>query len=345
MPSSKLPSAVIWDMTYACPLRCTHCYSESGRRPSRQLPLDKALRVAEAIVAMRPKTAYFSGGEPLLLKGLPQIAEKFSAAGIPIQLYTSGFGVDDESAAWLGRLFSRIHVSVDGADAATHDYIRGMAGAFDTAMRALSSLEKLALQSRESASGSVSFGIDFTVVRSNFNHVERVVSDIASRFPHLGFIFFGTAFASGLASRKSYAELELCTDEERVVLRDADFAARLRARGGAGREIDLFDALGPNPEIHGLVVSKSFRRFMQIEPDGGVRGIPQYEGIVGNILEDSAEVIWARAKERQRDPFVVRELSGVRTMKDWATAVRNIERRFASSKDLVRISRRKEYPG
>jgi hypothetical protein len=111
------------------------------------------------------------------------------------------------------------------------------------------------------------------------------------------------------------------------------------------REIGLFDGLGPKPEIHGIVASKNFRGVMQIEPDGGVRGIPQYEGIVGNILEDSADVIWARAKERQRDPFIVQELSRVRTMKDWAAAARNIDRRFGSSADLVRISRRKEYPG
>jgi MoaA/NifB/PqqE/SkfB family radical SAM enzyme len=343
MSSAKLPSAVIWDLTYACPLRCTHCYSESGRRPSRQLPLEDALRVVDVIIAMRPRRVYLSGGEPLVVKGLRQIVEKLTTGGIPVEMNISGFGVDEESAAWISSLYSMVHVSVDGADAATHDFIRGVAGSFDNAMNALSLFDRLAAQAREGGVEPLCFGIAFAVVRSNFHHIERLSREIAPRFPHLASLSFGTAIPAGLASREGYADLELCTDEERAVLRDVGFRERVEALAPAVRKINIFDALGSEPHNDGIAATKGFRNVMHIEPDGRVRAISQYEGIVGNVLEESPDLIWARARERQHDPFLVQELSRVRTMKDWAIAVRNIDRRFGSSVDLVRISTRKEY--
>ncbi len=39
------PVYVNWDLTYACPLRCIHCYSESGRRPSHPFVVERLLPV------------------------------------------------------------------------------------------------------------------------------------------------------------------------------------------------------------------------------------------------------------------------------------------------------------
>src|SRR6185503_12685203 len=118
MSFTPLPAFVIWDITYACPLRCSHCYSESGRRPKRELPQEEMLRLADVLVSMRPRAVDISGGEPLLVKGLQEVAARIVAGGVPIRIYTSGHGVDEVSAGWIGRLFSIVHVSVDGADAA-----------------------------------------------------------------------------------------------------------------------------------------------------------------------------------------------------------------------------------
>src|SRR5262245_27039594 len=126
-----LPAFVNWDITYACPLRCSHCYSEAGRRPSRQLPLQEMLRLADVLVSLRPKCVAISGGEPLLVSGLREVVERLAAGRVTTGLYTSGFGVDEANAAWIGRLFSAVHVSVDGADAETHDFIRGRKGSFE----------------------------------------------------------------------------------------------------------------------------------------------------------------------------------------------------------------------
>jgi MoaA/NifB/PqqE/SkfB family radical SAM enzyme len=74
------PLEIIWDITYACPLRCFHCYSESGRRPSRQLSPQDMLRLADRIIAMRPYGISLAGGEPLLVGGVFEVAERMPAA-------------------------------------------------------------------------------------------------------------------------------------------------------------------------------------------------------------------------------------------------------------------------
>jgi MoaA/NifB/PqqE/SkfB family radical SAM enzyme len=343
MTFTHLPTAVIWDITYACPLRCGHCYSESGRRPKRELPPEEALRLCDVLVSMRPRVVQFSGGEPLLVRELPALLERLEAGGVRSSLYTSGYGVDEESAAWIARLAWTIHVSVDGADAATHDFIRGRKGSFEKAMTALSLFDRLAAQRRERDAGPIEFGIDFSVVRSNFHQLERMCAEVAPRFPHLRHLNLAAAVPSGLANREGYAELELLSDEQMAVLRDRDFVARLRALAPDVARVSVSDNLHLQMHPDQIAAGEASVQIMEIEPDGKVRAMPIYEGTVGNILEEPPEMIWRRAQERRHDAFVVRELSRVRSMNDWATAARNIDRHFASPAELLRISRRKEY--
>lgn len=344
-PFAALPPFVNWDITYACPLRCSHCYSESGRRPSRQVPLDKLLRIADVLVSMRPQGVSISGGEPLLVSGLRAVAERLAAGGIAPAIFTSGFGVDEESGAWIGELFSNVHVSVDGADAAAHDFIRGREGSFDEAMGALSLFDALAEKRLASGGGRLNFGIDFSAVQSNFNQIERMCCEIAPRFPHLQFLILTAAVPSGLATREGYAELELLTDEQTARLRDRAFSARLKALAPAGVRVIAGDNFRHLVSQERIASGKAFTNVLQLEPDGQVRGIPTHEGTVGSILEEPAEVLWKRVEARHFDPFVARELSAVRTMREWAAAARNIDRHFASPADLVRLSRRADYEG
>lgn len=79
---------VNWDLTYACPLRCEHCYSESGRRPSRQLGLAEQLRIAEQIIKMRPQSVQFSSREPLIVPGVFELAKHLVSRGVRVHLYT-----------------------------------------------------------------------------------------------------------------------------------------------------------------------------------------------------------------------------------------------------------------
>ncbi|MGW0522515.1 hypothetical protein [Crossiella sp. NPDC003009] len=50
--------------------------------------------------------------------------------------------------------------------------------------------------------------------------------------------------------------------------------------------------------------------------------------------------LWQRSRARWLDPFVLDCLSRIRTRRDWAAAVRQIDRRFGSPEVVARIEAR-----
>lgn len=306
------PDDVVWDITYACPLRCIHCYSESGRRASRRLGRDALLRVADAIISLNPRSVALAGGEPLLVSNLFEVAERISRANIGVILYTSGWALDPALAERIVRTFYQVVVSVDGATAEVHDRIRRRAGSFDHAMNALS-LPDEAVGGAQEGRQPAHFGIECVVTRSNFHQLERFCSEVAPRFPRMRFLSFGAAVPSGLASRASFAERELLSDAQVDLLRSRDLASRLQSLAPATVRVSASDnqVLQLRPD---LVAQGRFAALMQVEPDGAVRAMPIYEGVVGNLRTDPADLLWKRAVARWSDPFVQQALAGARTM-------------------------------
>jgi hypothetical protein len=336
------PKTIIWDITYACPLRCAHCYSESGRRPSRQLGHDDMVRVTDALISMRPNAIVLGGGEPLVVPGVFEITERISRAGIRAVVYTSGWPFQPTTAMALARTCTRVNVSVDGATAEVHDRIRGRAGSFHRAMSALAQLNEVAWERRMNGEEPLRFGIDATIVRSSFGQLDEFCTDIAPRFPELGFIWFAAALPSGLASRESFADQELLTDAEINRLVSVEQLTRLRSRTPKSVRVDVTE--NPLLPYHPAAVAQGRTSPpMQVEPDGEVRGILIYEGTVGNVLTEPPAVLWERAMARWRDPVVIEAMSTVRTMKDWAAAARRIDHHFGSDADRARIERRPAY--
>jgi organic radical activating enzyme len=333
---------IIWDITYACPLRCTHCYSTSGRRPSRQLDLDGMLRVADAILAMNPCGVSLAGGEPLMVSGVFEVAKRLTAGGIKVALFTGGWSLRPEMVQDIARLFFRISVSVDGATAAVHDRIRGRRRSFDRAMQALALLDQAAERRPGANGGPMHFGIDHVVVRSNFDQIEQMCTNVAPRFPRLRHLAFGAVVPEGLASREDFAEHELLTEEQVHLLGSAEYRERLKSLVPASVQVTTTDnlALQMHPD---RVRDGQLFPALQIEPDGAARAMPAYEGTIGNVLTDSPAQLWQRAVDRWHDPFVAATLAQVRTMAQWAEATRKIDYHFGSADVRALIDRRARY--
>jgi MoaA/NifB/PqqE/SkfB family radical SAM enzyme len=301
--------------------------------------------VAEALVAMHPRVVHVSGGEPLIVKGLLDAVERIARAGVAVVMSTSGYGLNDELLDGIARLFHSVHVSVDGASAETHDRIRGRAGSFDTAMAALGKLDALSRRRRAAGERPIRFGIDYVVLRSNFDELERLITDVTPQFGELEWVIFNGVVPQGLASRESY-DRELPTDEQMRRLGDLDFAEALQAKAREPLRVFLRDNLDlqMHPKNVQAGTDWTLDRII-VEPDGQVRALEVYEGHVGNVLSEPLEVLWQRVLDRRDDPFVVEQLRAARNMSEWAAAVRNIDQRFASPPDLVRIAKRKPYAG
>ncbi len=326
---------VIWDLTYACPLRCVHCYSEAGRRPAMTLDRGAMARVAAIIVTAKPERISFSGGEPLLAPWWREAARSMFEAGTPVTLFTSGWLMDDAIAADLGRHIASVAVSVDGATADVHDAIRGRPGSFDRAMSALDHLDRHKRRQLAAGERCYEFGVDCTVTRSGFADLGRLVEELTGRFPAIDFVRFGAAIPEGLAQEDSFVERELLTEVELEALGGA--TADLDARSLNAAEVSVTDVryfLPTSP------LAEEGAGIIHIEPDGQVRACTNYEAKVGNILDEPLDVLWQRALAWRSDPFVAGQLASIETLADWARVVRVLDRRYGSESDKLRIARR-----
>jgi MoaA/NifB/PqqE/SkfB family radical SAM enzyme len=334
--SSATPIArVIWDLTYACPLLCKHCYSESGRRPGRMLDRERMRRVAEVIIAARPERVSFSGGEPLLVPWWGEAADLLCQAEIPVTVFTSGWRMNEKVAKRLTSSVAAVTVSVDGWDEATHDAIRGRAGSFRRAMAALDQLSNVKLSRMERGEKHFRLGIDYTVTRSGHKGLGDFVAEATSRFPNLDYVRFGAVMPVGLAQEQSFTGDELLSDAELEALVDAE--PELMARAAHGIEVSVTDVRSFLPTSP---LSVEGEGIAQIEPDGQLRAFACYEAKIGNVLDEPIDVLWQRALAWRNDPFVRAQTSSIRNLTDWARVTRVLDRRYGSDADKARIARR-----
>lgn len=329
-----LPAGITWEMTFACPLRCVHCYTESGRRPSETPAPPRLMELTRAIIAMQPKALYLAGGEPLIVKGLLPAIQELHAAKIPMYLFTSGYSLDAAKVAELAPLMHSFHLSVDACTAELHDRIRGKPGSFQWAMDALAALNEASIARRQQKKPPLQFGVDSTIIQSNFHQIDEQIEFFAARFPEIGFMNIGAAVPGGLASTPSFAESELLTEPQLDALRSHP---KVSFQFPVSFSDQKYLQMHPDDVAAGTANMDT----IEMEPDGSVRAMSMYEGTVGNILVDPPEQIWQRVKERWQDPFVVEQLrTGGRTRVGWAAAVRAIDAKFGNQQAQERIAKR-----
>ncbi|MDO8361563.1 MAG: mycofactocin radical SAM maturase [Actinomycetota bacterium] len=139
------PICLTWELTYACNLQCVHCLSSSGQRDERELTTAEAKRVLDQLRELQVFYINIGGGEPMVRRDFFELVEYSVApnahgSGIGVKFSTNGAFIDAEKARRLAAMdYLDIQISLDGADAATNDAVRG-AGSYDMARRAMDNL-------------------------------------------------------------------------------------------------------------------------------------------------------------------------------------------------------------
>jgi MoaA/NifB/PqqE/SkfB family radical SAM enzyme len=330
---TALPRTIDWQLTYACQLRCTHCYTESGRRASRKLGRAQLLQIADTLVQMQVERVLLVGGEPLLVPELFEIIERLRAGGIPVSCYTNGLDLTTADAIAFAERGAAVHVSLDGATAEVNDAIRGRPGAFAATMASLHRLDAVA------ATRPLRYGIDAVLVRSNFHQLRQICGDLMAGLPHAAYLSVAAVIPIGLASEPAFRN-ELLTADQLRSLGQPELLAELHALVPPHIELTVFDNQELQIYSRFAAMTDTYRYLMEIEPDGAIRGFAACEGTIGNILVDAPEVLWARCKERVGDPAIVDRLTAAQTAEQWAQAIYEIDRQFAAKDALVRLSKR-----
>ena len=168
------PRLIFWEVTKGCNLRCIHCRATATELMSpRDLPTSKALDIISQIADFGNPILVLSGGEPLYRQDIFQLAEYATSRGLRVALATNGTLVTKDVAEKIKNSgIKRVSISLDGADATTHDTFRGIPGAFDAAIYGMRNLQQL----------GVSVQINTTIARHNAHQLP----DVLTLARHLG---------------------------------------------------------------------------------------------------------------------------------------------------------------
>lgn len=164
------PRLIFWELTKGCNLRCVHCRATATelRAPS-DLSTQAAKDIIDQIAEVSRPILVLSGGEPLYRSDIFQLARYGTEKGLRVALATNGTLVSKEVARMIvDSGVQRVAISLDGADALTHDSFRGIPGAFDAAIAGFRNLKNLGM----------SVQINTTIARHNAHQVPAAVLDL-----------------------------------------------------------------------------------------------------------------------------------------------------------------------
>ncbi len=160
------PRLIFWELTTGCNLRCIHCRASATELSSPDdLSTDEAIGLIDQFAEYAPFILVLSGGEPLYRKDIFRLASYATSRWIKVALATNGTLVDENIARRAKEAgIVRVAISLDGADAATHDGFRGIPGSFDRAIRGMKYLQ---------AEG-IGVQINSTVTRRNAGQLQQI---------------------------------------------------------------------------------------------------------------------------------------------------------------------------
>lgn len=169
--SGKAPPPLrllFWETTAGCNLECVHCrrLDVSHELMKSDLPTAEGKVLIDQVASVGRPVLVFSGGEPLMRPDIFELAGYAKEKELLIALATNGTLVDADLAGRIAATgFDRVSCSLDGADAATHDAFRGLAGSFEQTMQGLAHLR----------AAGVATQINCTIARHNKDQVEAVL--------------------------------------------------------------------------------------------------------------------------------------------------------------------------
>ncbi|MBT9132640.1 MAG: putative mycofactocin radical SAM maturase MftC [Syntrophomonadaceae bacterium] len=291
------PEHVALDITNRCNMRCLHCFNRSGTTAYRgeELSDDEVLTLAREVRDMDIPSFCFCGGEPLLRFDLiEELLPILCSNRITLSsMVTNGYLLDLEKARMLSRAgLWQIQVSLDGAQATTHEKLRGLEGSFDRAVQAIENAKK---------AGFPKVAIAFSPTKFNCHEFWKVVEIVEKLgVPHVRvqpLMLLGRAVPNRediFPSQKQYMELVRSINELRKSY------PKLIIEWG-----DPVDHL-----IRFSTLLSEFVPYVDIKSDGSV-GVSSYLPLyIGNIRRHSLGEYWEAGLGRVWSLSFIKKIAG-----------------------------------
>lgn len=254
------------EMTRACNLRCTYCYSSAGSAADAELDLAEitdAVRQAAELGAR--KIIILGGGEPCVYPHLRELIDAIRARGLDIELFTNGTLIDDDLARFLHAHEVSVVVKRNANNADVQDDLAGVPGTYERIERGMRALQNAGYP--DAAHG---LGIQTVICRQNIGHVPGLWRSARSSGVHP---YFETITPQGRACGNH--SLDVSVNELKAVF------TRLS-------EIDR-DEFGiqwtPHPPLAGASCSRHLYS-ITLKSNGDLQPCVGVEIAVGNIRRD-----------------------------------------------------------
>ncbi len=157
-------------LTEGCNLRCRHCWIapkyQSGDNSYPVLDLDLFMSIIEQAKHLGLTGVKLTGGEPLLHPQIKEILEYIRTEDLRLTVETNGVLCTPELASKMAECKNTfVSVSLDGVDAGTHEWVRGVTGCFEEAMEGIRSLVEVGFRPQ----------IIMSLMRHNKDQMEQIV--------------------------------------------------------------------------------------------------------------------------------------------------------------------------
>lgn len=132
-------------VTNACNLQCRHCFMSSGNKLKFELSSKDWMKVLSEFQRFGGEGVTFSGGEPLMHQGFPEILKHAHSIGLSVTVLTNGLLWTDQLICELGPCIDEIQFSIDGVNEETNSVIRGR-GNFGTVVETVIKFSNLGIK-------------------------------------------------------------------------------------------------------------------------------------------------------------------------------------------------------
>jgi SynChlorMet cassette radical SAM/SPASM protein ScmF len=182
----------------SCNLACRHCWIEpefqAGGNGGQHIPVEYVRKAVREAKPLGLRSVKLTGGEPMLHPRFREIVTLLNEEGLSINIETNGTLLDPDMAAFLkqAKHVFFMSVSVDGANAKTHEDMRCVKGSFKSAISGIKNLVEQGLRPQ----------LICTLHRGNVSQMEKVVELGASlgcgsiKFNHVQQVGRGQDFAA-----------------------------------------------------------------------------------------------------------------------------------------------------
>ncbi|MDM8525327.1 SynChlorMet cassette radical SAM/SPASM protein ScmF [Desulfococcaceae bacterium HSG8] len=157
-------------LTEGCNLRCRHCWlAPKYQSPGKSFPALEPDIFQQVIREAKPlglSGVKLTGGEPLLHPRISELLDIIRSEEVGMSMETNGVLCTPELAEKMAACKdSFVSVSIDGADAETHEWVRGVKGCFEAATEAVRLFVKAGLKPQ----------LIMSVMKHNKDQIEAVV--------------------------------------------------------------------------------------------------------------------------------------------------------------------------